>query len=190
MDSMFVVVTPTGSSKNLFVGDILRNDGPNEEDLTQYVCKDLVTDQLHYLTESQIQPASNEDIFGAFISKSGGWVFHKSKNTLDYLARVEKIDIPYLHHATGNDMIYNFIPATDVMIYEYRFEKAVKKGFKIGVGIIDANKVKGTLQAYKLDPKTKDLIVCYQDEDDNEFESPIQKVKLKKYKVKDYPVNT
>lgn len=196
---MYVVVTAGGSSKNLFVGDVLYNTGPSEEDVKLYECRDLTNNLSYQLSENQIQPATNEDVFGAFLSKSGSWVFHQSKSKkgdyLDYLAKVVKIDVPYLYHESGNDFIRNFIPASDDMIAGYREGVAESKGFIKGAKIKDTDKVTGTIYGFELDSKTKDLLVLYKDADEKYYKNPLQQLKIvkkqaKKKVIEDYPLNT
>ncbi len=185
MSGMLVTVVSPGMTPKLFVGDVLYNEGPSEADATQFVCKDLTKSLTYLLTKNQIQDASNGDVFSAFLIKSGSWVFHTSKGNIDYLAKVVAIDLPYLEHETGNDMIYNFIPALDDAIEEYRVNKATDKGFVVGAKVKDKNKVLGVIHSLKLDPKTKDLMVSYWDGDNVNYESPLQQVKLiKKAKEK------
>jgi hypothetical protein len=161
--------------KGLFIGDVLRIVERKEH---EFVCIDLLEKQSHVLTKNQFQQATSDDIYLTFIKLTGGWVAHKFKEKIDYISRVKKIELPYLHHSTGSDMLWNFIPATNDVILEQRINEVNLDGIIEGAKVQDDMEIEGYVKGFKLDMVTKELIVKFVGDSKIEYERPLSHLKI------------
>lgn len=159
----FVVVQQVDfNQKKLFVGDVLWEEGPSDENPFLWIYKNLSKNKEFLLNPRSVTPATNEDIYGAFIAESAGWVSHGSGDKIHYVAKIDKIDLPYLFHSLGGaDFVYNYLPASNEVILKYRKEKLLEKGIKEGVVIKDDMEIEGVVVDFELDPHTREVLIRY-----------------------------
>jgi hypothetical protein len=153
----YISITQT-QEKGLFIGDVLKIVERKEH---EFVCIDLLEKHFYILTNNQFQQATNDDIYFTFIKLTGGWIAHEFNKKVNYISRIEKVDLPYLYHTTGSDMLWNFIPATNDVILEKRINEANANGIIEGAKVQDDMEIEGYVKGFKLDTVTKELIVIY-----------------------------
>ena len=189
---MFAVVQRVDfNQKKLFVGDVLREKELSDHNSKLVSYTNLSKTKEFILDPSYMASATNEDVYNGFLIESSGWVAHISQDKLDYVAKIENIDLPYLNHSLGgNDYVYNFIPATDDMILNYKKDELVKsRSIKEGVFIQDDMEIEGKVVGFELD-KVKGILIKYRNSAGIIYkckESNIVKVLLRDSSLREVP---
>ena len=163
----YAIVVATNGIKKLFIGDVLKIE--DSEDPNAIICWDLTGTKQFTVPSQCLAEANSQDIYNSFLSLSACWAFHVSNNTINYLTRITKIDLPYVYHESapcvGSDMVYNFKAALDTEIFSYLVSELSAKGLMKGGSFISkSDKKTYFVQEFKLDTVSKKLILeCIDD---------------------------